>query len=483
MNKFFRVIAALLLILCGVTTLMAAPLPIRRIDAPQLSERWFGIYVNGDRVGFYRQRFDKDGDGFRLEGNGSVRMKVMGFSKEASMRETYLVAKNLTLRSFDIDQTVNGSTSHVSGAVSGAAINLKSTVNGVTSGKTLKFRGEVYPPPALNLYPLMRPSVAGSTFTVQEFDPEELKIKEVRISVLGEGKTSDGLPAIKLRNDLYPFVTNDIWVDTEGNTVEESVREGLVTTKAEPPETLGSFIGDWALAKQDLIYDFSLVREQPPLKEPKKLSGLAVVISGWNDALPLLQGGGQSVENQGGGRVIFRTGSRAHAPAPSAERKPTEADLKGADRIESEAPEIANQAQLLVAGIKNRKEQAGILAAWTANRLSDTIDDGGGALESLKSMKGNCQTHARLYTALARSAGIPTRFVSGLVHLEGKGFLYHSWAESFLGEHWVSVDPTYNQLPADPTHLKLLEGHLPENMTPIIAIIGRIRMEILETTH
>jgi len=109
--------------------------------------------------------------------------------------------------------------------------------------------------------------------------------------------------------------------------------------------------------------------------------------------------------------------------------------------------------------------------------------DGGGALTSLKSRTGNCQTHARLYTALARAAGIPTRFVSGLVHLDGKGFLYHSWAESLLNGRWVAVDPTYNQVPTDPTHLKFFEGHLPEDMSPIIAIIGRIKINVLEAKY
>ncbi len=56
-----------------------------------------------------------------MEGDGSVRMKVMGFSKEASMRETYQVAKNLTLRSFDVEQTINGVSSRVSGRPETAA--------------------------------------------------------------------------------------------------------------------------------------------------------------------------------------------------------------------------------------------------------------------------------------------------------------------------------------------------------------------------
>lgn len=481
MTLHFRFFAASVLVLCGSLTALAAP--FGKIDAPPLSERWFGIYVNSERVGFYRQRIDKSEEGYRMEGNGSVRMKVMSFSKEASTRETYQVSKNLALRSFDVEQTVNGSSSHLSGTVSGAAIHIKSETNGKTTDKLLKFKGEVYPGPAINLYPLMRSVAPGSSYKILTFDSEEQKIKEVLITVLGEDKTTEGLPVLKLRNNLYPFVNNDIWVDGQGNTIEESVREGLVTTKVEQPKALGSFISAWALAKKDLIYDFSLVRVQPPLKETRKLTGLMVEISDWNDALPLLQEGGQQVEKRGKGRVTFKTGSLAQISSEAKVQKPTGAQLKPADKIESDAPEIKAQAKLLAAGVKNQEDLAKVLAAWTAEWLRNTIDDGGSAVESFRSKSGNCQTHARLYTALARAAGIPTRFVSGLVHLEGKGFLYHSWAESFIDGRWVSVDPTYNQLPADPTHLKLLEGHLPEDLAPIIAIIGRIRMTVMETAY
>lgn len=481
MRTGLRFLAAVILIICSTQVAVAAP--IASIDAPPLSERWFGIFVNSERVGFYRQRIDATPDGYRMEGNGSVQMNIMNTSKKASMRETYLVAKSLALRSFEVEQTVNGSSSHVTGTVNGSGIHIKSETHGKITEKVLAGTGEIYPGPALNFYPLMRPVTAGTSFHVRVFDPEEVRIKDVLITVLGEDATSDGTPALKLRNNLYPFVTNDIWVDSRGNTLEESVREGLVTTKAEQPAVLGAFISDWALAKKDLIYDFSLVRVQPPITGQSRVTGLVVEISDWNDALPLLQGGGQQVEKAGAGRVIFRTGPFIRASSAAKSPGPTDAQLKPADKIESEAPEIQAQAKLLSEGMKSREDMVRVLASWTAAWLKDTIDDGGSAVESFASKNGNCQTHARLYTALARSVGIPTRFVSGLVHLEGKGFLYHSWAESFIGDRWISVDPTYNQFPADPTHLKLLEGHLPEDMAPIIAIIGRIKMKLLKTAH
>ncbi|MDO9308754.1 MAG: transglutaminase domain-containing protein [Deltaproteobacteria bacterium] len=478
MNTCSKFITVIFLLLCSVLNVSAAP--ARKIDKPPISERWFGIYVDTDRVGFYRQTISETSDGYCMEGFGSVRMKVMGFSKDASMRETYLVSRGMGLRSFDVEQTINGASSRVSGKAVEGAIRLKNETGGKVIEKLLKHRGEVFPGPALNIYPLMRDASAGKSYKLSVFDPEELKIKDVKISVLGEEKTPEGISAIKLRNNLYPFVNNDIWIDGQGNTLLESVRDGLVTTKVEDPKILGSFVGNLALAKKDLIYDFSLVRIDPPIRDSKKLTALEVEISGWNDALPLFQEGGQLVERHGPGKVNIKTGSLAQAVVTA---KPLDAYLKPADKIESDAPEIVAQAKTLAVGAKNQEEVARLLASWTAEWLKDTVDDGGTAVESFKSRTGNCQTHARLYTALARAAGIPTRFVSGLVYMEGKGFLYHSWAESYIGDRWLSVDPTYSQLPSDPTHLKLLEGHLPENMAPIISIIGRIKINVLDARY
>jgi hypothetical protein len=482
MKRIVYLLLFSLLLSAGVCPVWAAA-PFKKLDKPPLAEQWFGIYVDNERVGFYRQKISELADGYRMEGDGSVHMKVMGFSKEASMRETYLVAKNLTLRSFDVEQTINGVSSRVSGKSGDGSLRVKSESNGKITEKQFKFRGELYPGPALNIFPLMHDATAGKSYNTSTFDAEEVKIKEVKIDILGEQKTPDGYPALKLRNNLYPFVGNDIWVDAQGQTLMESVREGLVTTKAEDPKLLGPFVGALAVSKKDLIYDFSMVRVDPPIRDIARLTGLTVEINGWSDDLPLLQGGGQSAEKSGTGRIVVKTGTAVPSPPAPSAAAAKEAYLKPADKIESDAPEIVAKAKELTTEKKYAREIARTLAAWTADWLKDTVEDGGGALASLKGRSGNCQTHARLYTALARAAGIPTRFVSGLVYQEGKGFLYHSWTESLLGDAWVAVDPTYSQLPADPTHIKFFEGSDLDDMAPIIAIIGRIRITVLEAKY
>lgn len=469
-------LAAFFLVVSVAAPALSAPL----ITSPPLGERWFSILVDNEQMGFSRLRISAMPDGgYRIEGDGSVRMQIMGFSREATSREVYLVSPSLTLKSFEVDQTLSGKRSQLSGRMVGSGLQIRREADGKVTERLLKTRGELFPGAVLNMLPLLRGGNPGKQYRVQTFDPEEARIKEVRITLLGEDKTPDGTAAIKMKNDLYPFVGNEIWVDKAGNTLLESVREDLVVTRAESPEKLAPLVSGIALSQKDLIYDFSMVRALPPLsKAVRELQGLAVAIQGYSDNLPLISGSPQSVERSSG-ELLIRTGilhkATAQEPAPDGRY------LRPTVRIESEAPEItAKLRDILNGGGTTDREKARLLAGWTAKWLEDSIDDSGSALTGLRKRSGNCQTHTRLYTALARAAGIPTRFVSGLVSQDGKGFLYHSWAESWVDGRWLAIDPTFDQKPADPTHLALFEGDSPSDLAPLASIIGRIRLQVLE---
>jgi transglutaminase-like putative cysteine protease len=82
-----------------------------------------------------------------------------------------------------------------------------------------------------------------------------------------------------------------------------------------------------------------------------------------------------------------------------------------------------------------------------------------------------------LYTAMARAAGIPTKMVGGIVYMEGMGFLYHSWAESYIGR-WIAVDPTFNQVGVDAAHIKLVEGHDWTSLLPLGKVVGQVKIKI-----
>lgn len=101
------------------------------------------------------------------------------------------------------------------------------------------------------------------------------------------------------------------------------------------------------------------------------------------------------------------------------------------------------------------------------------------ALEVLSTGRGDCNEHSVLYTALARAAGVPARTVVGLVYSDrfygDSGFYYHAWVEVFTGKDWIAIDPTWNQIPADATHIAFVEGGL-DQQVQVTALMGRIRL-------
>ena len=99
------------------------------------------------------------------------------------------------------------------------------------------------------------------------------------------------------------------------------------------------------------------------------------------------------------------------------------------------------------------------------------------AVQVLEMRAGDCNEHAVLFAALARASGLPARVVAGVVYADG-AFLYHAWDEVWLGSGWMSVDPTFDQMPADATHVKLVEGG-PEAHAALLAVIGKLAIDII----
>lgn len=468
------------MLICLTTLTAGAAQSLPPLASPPLGERWFSISMNGERVGFTHTNITRTADGFEITSEGSAKMLVLGFSREASARERYLLNRNLTLRSFEIEQIIDNSPLNLRGSLNGRSLDVTvETAAGKKEAK-LKTKGAVYPPAVTNLFPLMQGFTVGKKYRLQMFDIEAVKIKEVSYKAVGIDRRSTG-DALHMQNDLYTFVDNDIWVSTTGETLEESVRDGLIVTRAESAEQARRFLLEDAMAKKDMVLDFSLVKINREISEPVGLKHLVIDLAGYPQPAGLPAGPGQTVCRTAPDTVRFTI----TAPLQDAGNAILDPVAKGAylsatPRINSDAPEIAaHQIEILAASGGERKSVE-LLVHWVSAQLKDTVTDSQTALEALQKKQGNCQSHARLYVSLARAAGIPSRFVSGLVYAKGKGFLYHSWAESHINGAWLAVDPTFGQVPADATHIRLVEGDEPDNLAPLAGIIGRVRGTIID---
>ncbi len=474
---------ALLLMLAPVQGFAVAQSPAAPATPP-LGERWFGIYFNGERTGFVHSRIAETADGYRIESDSSVKMAGLGFSREASVRESYIVNRDLSLRSLDVSQTIDGSPMKLTGEVLAKNIRITIETAGKKKEKTLKKKGPVFPPAALNLLPLFRGTRAGGNLKVALLDVEAVSVKDVNFTVIGS-ETLDGTKSLHMRNDLYPFVSNDIWVDSAGNTLKESVRDGWIETRAESEADARKYLAETALSKKDMILDFSLVPADRAIEKPSALKRMELELTGFPDNVPLASSPVQKSEKTGENKLqvtIDNTLLESHPVPPQGEPRDMKQFLAATDRIMANDPEIGRRQKEILGGITDGRAAVEKLTRWVAAYVKDTITDSQTPLETLEKRTGNCQSHARLYASLARAAGIPTRFVSGIVYADGKGFLYHSWAESFVG-YWLPVDPTFGEVPANATHIKLAEGDSPDDMAPLAGVIGRIKAHIIKLDY
>ena len=131
-------------------------------------------------------------------------------------------------------------------------------------------------------------------------------------------------------------------------------------------------------------------------------------------------------------------------------------------------------------------------------RLSDTLHrrlhyvPGSTSAESpvdhvLETDRGVCQDYAHVMIAIARSWGIPARYVSGYLRLTGQtgeqspDNATHAWVECRLPElGWVGFDPT-NQSVAGEGHVRIAAGRDYRDVSPTRGVIqggGEARLEV-----
>lgn len=92
----------------------------------------------------------------------------------------------------------------------------------------------------------------------------------------------------------------------------------------------------------------------------------------------------------------------------------------------------------------------------------------------LKLKQGVCQDFTHLFIAIAKSRGIPSRYVSGYLH-QGNGYFgdsqMHAWAECCLPESgWIGFDPTNNLIAAE-NHIKVAHGKDYTDCPPLKGIV------------
>lgn len=314
----------------------------------------------------------------------------------------------------------------------------------------------------------------GEKLKIPWFDPFSLTGKESVIEYRGKEKV--------LINDrvynLHRFTENfggarlNSWLDDDGLVIKEESPAGFVFIKE--PEFKAKSMATSEEGRSDLLASVAV-----------EVTGEMFDLAAKTDAryritLPeeiefALDSGRQSFDDQILRVVKEDLSSLDSEPGICAE---AQEQLLASPYIQAGAPEIIEQSQALTRDQTDDLEKVKTLAEWVYTNLEKRpvigIPD---ALTTLKSGIGDCNEHASLFAALSRAAGIPTTIAVGVVYHK-QAFYYHAWNEVCVGGQWISLDTTTNQLPADLSHLKFIEGELQEQIK-IGALINNLQIEPL----
>ncbi len=443
--------------------------------------QWRGVYYRGEKIGFTVSQVQATDDGFELQEDGRLQFSLLGAVTPAILRTTARVDRNFSLQSFDFSLDPGTGPMSIRGRLDGLrlALEISSAAGSRRETRDLKDR------PALMLSVGRRLAseglVAGATRQWTVFDPATMQNAPVTIRIddreVVRSNASRPIPAFKVQM-TYSSLTTTAWVTDTGEIVREESPMGLITVLETQEQATALSVSN--RMREDMLQASAIVPAmgRHTIAETRDVSRLRLRVTGADLSSAELQGEGQRVD----GDVVELIDPRGLVAGPS----PPDLDryLRAEPFIESDAPEIRAEAERLVQGATGTRARAERLTreinSLVEKRPTVSLPS---ALEVLRTKVGDCNEHTVLFVAMARSLGIPARINVGVAYVHG-AFYYHAWPEVYIDEGkgrglWLPVDPTFNQFPADATHLRFARGGL-EQQTAILPLVGKVQMTVVD---
>jgi transglutaminase-like putative cysteine protease len=494
----------------GVAIVIAAALACLMAGAQQPhgeQDSWMGIYFGGNKVGYSVEHTTPmtfhGQPAVHITSRTVIHLTMLGAAVEQNESQDTITKSDSSPLEEIVDVKSNGSDLHLEATYDYARHEVRCRIKtgGGTTQKTVKIpEGAVLASDA-SFVTQGRKLTVGQKLTFTYLNPMSAELEQAQVDVTGKESITDRSTSkpvdafvVKSNTPLGDFVS---WETDEGDTVKGEMRLGGITismfketpeTARQPAPTQTSAAGGYVPPPDFAVQ--TAVKVDMAISNERHVRSLQATISGVPQSALLLSDARQ--------RVTDVTGS---PPALSAKFDITAQPF---DRAESvllpvKDPALAGYrkgAPYLNTGDINIESTAARLRGKEANaydvcvRIRDwvhrvmtpdmTIGVPRSASDIFLRRRGVCRDYATLYTALARSAGVPTRLCAGIVYGRGM-FFYHAWAESYVGR-WVAFDPTLYQPGGtgdfvDATHIKFAEGNVTD-MFNVVAVVGKLRITV-----
>ncbi|MBN1881387.1 MAG: transglutaminase domain-containing protein [Deltaproteobacteria bacterium] len=454
-------------------------------------DEWFGIYFHDIKVGYdhftvTRGMLD-DNPVVRLNDDGMIRYRLDEFSHPTDntfRSEVFITGDNTVLGLMYEHIIMDHLLTEVGLAEKDGFMYLDVYSGG--GHERIKYRLDegIYPSLAIGYFMMQKPLEVGSRFEYRVFLENLRAIEDFSAEVVGEtvididGESMEVFEVVGAIRGLE----STSYVTRDGDLIRQ-VSMDQFDQRLEDRETATN-MGEITGITMTAVIDFTLIPVDFPLPSPVSLSELSIRVTGVPRGFEPIDGFYQQVvgpDDEGAYIYTILLPEVSDGPIEIPEIYPegVEGYLLPEIDIESDNEEMQRTVEDILGDVADPTRSAKMIMDWVYRNVEKRLVDATSALDVLSTMEGECESHAKLYAALVRAAGIPTRVVNGIVYVEEmEAFLFHAWNEVYLDE-WIPVDAAFGQFPADVTHIKFAEGS-GAVVIDVVSLVGSIDVTILE---
>ncbi|MGB7947704.1 MAG: transglutaminase-like domain-containing protein [Candidatus Binatia bacterium] len=462
--------------------LWAPPSPITLHNAGAITEpirEWWGIFHRGEKIGHASQTIIPKATGYQVQDRSLLRLQLMGTAQKATTQLDMDVDSEWTLEKFNFLLQSNDVRFHARGRVTPGKLTLTVDSAGHVTTREVKLSQRPYLSAALKPYIATQQLEPGKEHYFSTFDPATLSQQVTTVVIEGREYVRIGEqvePAMRIRQ-RFNGISVVSWIDGAGRTLKEETPAGFSLVRQTPLEA--ESIAATRSIPLDLVSQTSITPDRPiPTSEQTKLIKLR--LSGIDlQSFPLINAGRQRLEQDllEVRRESTSQLSSIRLPVKDRQLSPF---TQSTPFMQSDHPKIRVLAREILGGETDGHVAVLRLKNWVYKEIGkEPTVSIPSALEVLRTRKGDCNEHTVLFNALARAAGIPAKTAVGVVYLRN-AFYYHAWSEVWLSR-WISLDSTFNQFPADATHIKFLEGEI-DRQIDVLQLIGNLKISVVDAS-
>jgi hypothetical protein len=441
------------------------------------TDDWFMIRIRGMYAGFGRSRQFRSDNGWTVRDDMNISLNLQGQAKAIRIINESNVDDQFRLISFRLKVGSGVISFEQKGHMEGRDLVLETPKAMGGGTKRLKLYESPRISRSLGLPVPLTGLKVGDDFRIPVFDPMDGQKWDAAVKVLEKADLDVAGRKVEAWRIRGTFRTLELymWIDHQGRLLKGAMPLGITVVRSDKEEISREtrrFSGD--LPDFSALASVPLEGSLPDVDRIEKLrlkvhtdQGLSIPS---DDFRQKMEGDVLTLTKEELPEATYTL------PCKDPQR---EAELQPSRFIQSDNATIQEAARKIVGNEQNPVKAALLINRWVYENLkkvpTPSVPD---AYSVFMTKQGDCNEHAVLAAALARSVGIPAQLVVGLVYSEGS-FYFHAWVTYWAGTRWFSADPLMNLVPVTPTHIALIYGDVDKHLN-VLSFLGQLHLKVVE---